>query len=268
MPLEPEITEAVRTHDQLADGSLFDALLAAVRFEEVGKGRRAAVLVRPDEAGVVPLVRTTTNFGTAAQHFRPVHARLAEQIHTRASLPVGFNNALVETYTDACTGMGSHSDQALDLADGSFIAVYSCYKHPEIAPPPRTLLVESKEVGGGRAAFPLTHNGAVVFSIDTNRRLRHKIVLKAPGRAPENPWLGITFRTSKTLVCYRDGGAYFPNGVRLTLADDERQREFYRLRRRENDEPDFAYPPVAYTVSASDLMPPVESSLQSEGRRS
>ncbi|KAB2389984.1 hypothetical protein F9B16_01700 [Actinomadura montaniterrae] len=48
-----------------------------------------------------------------------------------------------------------------------------------------------------------------------------------------------------------------PEGARLTLADDEQRREFYRLRRRENNETDFAYPLLTYTVSESDLMPPV-----------
>ena len=45
--------------------------------------------------------------------------------------------------------------------------------------------------------------------------------------------------------------------TRLTLADDEQRREFYRLRRRENNETDFTYPRMTYTISESDLMPPV-----------
>ncbi|MEU1863608.1 hypothetical protein [Streptomyces gardneri] len=43
------------------------------------------------------------------------------------------------------------------------------------------------------------------------------------------------------------------------MADDEQRQEFNRLWRRENQEPDFTYPPLTltYTVSESDLMPPV-----------
>ena len=77
-----------------------------------------------------------------------MHEQLAQQIQKSASLSVGFNNALIENYTNAYTTMGSHSDQALDLADESFIAIFSCYKHPEIANLPRKLLVELKEPGG------------------------------------------------------------------------------------------------------------------------
>ncbi|MGI5205100.1 hypothetical protein ACQEU6_26425 [Spirillospora sp. CA-108201] len=201
-------------------------------------------------------MRTTTRYGSPTQRFRAVHERLARRIQERAALSVGFNNALIESYTNACTTMGGHSDQALDLADGSFIAVFSCYRDPE-AGPPRKLIFESKGSGGEKFEIPLVHNGVVAFSVDSNRRLRHKIVLDAPGRTADNQWLGITFRTSKTVLRFRDGHVYLPQGARLGLADDEQRPEFYRLRRRENKETDFVYPPLTYTVSESDLMPPV-----------
>lgn len=81
-------------------------------------------------------------------------------------------------------------------------------------------------------------------------------MLDPRARARENPWLGLTFRTSKTVVRYHDGRACFHDGTSLTLADDEQKREFYRLRHRENNEVDFRYPRISYTVSESDLMPP------------
>ncbi|GAA1217613.1 hypothetical protein GCM10009665_04390 [Kitasatospora nipponensis] len=244
--------------------NLFAELSASARLEEVGKGRRGGVLTRVDETGGVPLVRTTTRYGSPAQRFRAVHERLARQVQERAGLPVGFNNALIESYTNAYTTMGGHSDQALDLADGSFIAVFSCYRHPE-AGPPRKLVFESKASGGerggtggtgGRFEIPLTHHGVVAFSLEANRRLRHRIVLDAPAQAADNAWLGVTFRTSKTLVRLRDEEAFLPQGARLVVADDEQSRTFYRLRRRENQETDFVYPPLTYTVSPSDLLPP------------
>jgi hypothetical protein len=222
----------------------------------VGKGRLGAVLTKVDEVGNTPLVRTTTRYSAPAQRFRVVHERLAQQIQQRAALAVGFNNALIESYTNAYTTMGSHSDQALDLADASFIAVFSCYQHPERADPPRKLIVESKGSGGDGFEVPLTHNGVVVFSVETNRRHKHKIVLDRPANSAENRWLGVTFRMSKTFVRFRDGHAYLPDGARLTLANDEQQREFFQLRRRENTEADFTYPRLTYTVSESDLMPP------------
>ena len=211
--------------------------------------------IKADEAGGVPVVRTTTPYSAPAQRFRAVHEQLAALIQKSASLAVRFNNALIESYTNAYTTMGGHSDQALDLADESSIAVFSCYEHPELANPPRRLVVESKGPGGEKFEIPLTHNSVVVLSVATNRRFRHKIVLDASKRAPENQWLGVTFRTSKTSVRLRDGHAYLPDDTRLTLATEEQRREFFRLRGRENDETDFTYPRITYTISESDLMP-------------
>ncbi|MFF2774273.1 hypothetical protein ACFVU3_05130 [Streptomyces sp. NPDC058052] len=234
----------------------FEELSASIRWEDVGKGRRGAVLTRVDEDGGVPLVRTTTRYAHPAQRFRAVHERLARQVREHGALPAGFDNALAETCTNAYRTMGAHSDQALDLADGSFIAVFSCYRDPG-AGAPRKLVLAPKDSGGETFELPLAHNGVVAFSVATNRRLRHKIVLDASGPTADNPWLGVTFRTSRTSVRFADGHPHLPRGARLTLADEEQRRAFYRLRRRENDETDFVYPPLTYTVSESDLVPPV-----------
>lgn len=48
-----------------------------------------------------------------------------------------------------------------------------------------------------------------------------------------------------------------PKGRASHAADDEQRHEFYRLRRRENNETDFVYPMLTYTISESDLVPPV-----------
>ncbi|MFB6563202.1 hypothetical protein ACFCYH_30650 [Streptomyces sp. NPDC056400] len=256
MPPGPRISDEIISRSLPTEQDLFAVLSTSARLEDTGKGRRGAVLTRIDEAEGAPLVRTTTQYSAPTQRFRTVHERLAQQVQERTAIPVGFNNALIESYTNAYRTMGSHSDQALDLADDSFIAVFSCYQHPE-ASPPRKLIFESKGSGIGTFEIPLTHNGVVAFSVDSNRRFRHKIVLDTPVPAADNQWLGVTFRTSKTFVRFRDGHAYLPQGAPLTSAGDEQRREFYRLRRRENDETDFVYPPLTYTVSASDLLPPI-----------
>lgn len=255
MPPGSRISDEILSCALPAEENLFAELSASARLEDVGKGRKGATLAKTDEAGGVPLVRTTTRYSSPVQRFRAVHERLAQRIQERAALSVGFNNALIESYTNAYTTMGSHSDQALDLADESFIAVFSCYRHPE-AGPPRKLIFERKGSGGEKFEIPLAHNSVVVFSVGSNRRLRHKIVLDAPAETADNQWLGVTFRTSKTLIRFRDGHAHLPHGARLTSADDEQRREFYQLRRRENNETDFVYPLLTYTVSESDLMPP------------
>jgi hypothetical protein len=250
-----DLPSAFRAHAVPVEGDPFAELSASVRFEAVGTGRLGAVLTRADEERGAPLVRTTTRYAAPAQGFRAAHDRLARQICAAASLAVDFNNALIEIYTNDYTTMGAHSDQALDLATDSFVAVFSCYERPVAGRAPRVLLVESKEPGGGSAALPLHHNSAVVFSVSANARFKHKIVLSGAAGA-ENRWLGVTFRTSKTFVHYRDGGAHFADGPRLVLADEEQKREFFRLRRRENAETDFAYPRLLYTISESDLLPP------------
>jgi hypothetical protein len=203
----------------------------------------------------VPIVRTTTAYTLPAQYFRPIHTTLAQQIRECASLAIPFNNALLEIYTRAYPTMGAHSDQALDLDDAGVIALFSCYERPE-AGPSRQLVVESKEPGEPSFAIPLLHGHVVVFSADTNRRFRHRIVLDRATADPDNRWLGVTFRTSKTYVDVREGQPRVADGTPLTLADEQERHEFLRLRRRENQETDFVYPRITCTLSPSDLWPP------------
>jgi hypothetical protein len=250
-----EASDMFRTYAVPTRGDLFAELSASARLEELGKGRRGAVLVVTDGPRGVPIVRTTTAYTLPAQCFRPIHTALARQIRACASLALPFNNALLELYTRAYTTMGAHSDQALDLDDAGEIALFSCYEHPE-AGPARRLMVESKEPGGASFVIPLLHGRVVVFSADTNRRFRHRIVLDPATGAPDNPWLGVTFRTSKTWVHVRDGQPRLADGTPLTLANDEERHEFLRLRRRENQETGFVYPRVTCTLSPSDLWPP------------
>lgn len=200
---------------------------AAIRFEELGKGRRGAVLVKPDARGV-PIVRTTTAYHAPAQV---------------SELPGGFNNALVEHYTSAYRTMKQHSDQALDLVGG--VEIHSYYRDP--SRPSRRLLRTDKTTGA-TSELLLDHASVVAFSLDENRRSTHAIL----PAGPDNDWFGITLRTSKTFV--KDGAIA---GVPLTLADDDQRREFLQLRRRENAELDFTWPAITYTISASDLLPPI-----------
>ena len=115
--------------------------------------------------------------------------------------------------------------------------------------------MESKQPGEPGFEIPLLHGHVVLFSAETNRRFRHRIVLDPAAGGPDNPWLGVTFRTSKTWVHIRDGQPRLADGTPLTLADDDERHEFLRLRRRENQETDFVYPRVTYTLSPSDLWP-------------
>ena len=238
----------------------FEELVGSVRFDHVTNGRRGAVIVKAGPNGI-PIVRTTTSYRASAQLFRPIHAELARTISESGSLPATFNNALVEHYTNAYTTMKRHSDQAQDLADASFIAVYSCYREPEL--PSRRLIVQPKGAGA-RFEVPLDHGSVVVFSLDTNRLFTHAITLRTS--APQNDWFGITFRTSKTLLRFVDGRPTLPSGVHLTLASEDQRRELFQLRRRENEEPGFVYPSLSYTLSESDLVPPRAASEHPQER--
>ncbi|MET9351010.1 hypothetical protein [Streptomyces termitum] len=252
---DPRREVLARDLPRLPGDDLYAELAAAVRWEDVGRGRRGAVLTRPDATGAVPLVRTTTRYGTPAQRFRPVHERLARRVRAAAHLPADFDNALAERYTDAYATMGAHSDQAQDLAEGSYIAVFSCYENPD-APAGRKLLFEPKDTAGEPFELPLPHHGVVAFPLTANRLLRHRIVLDKRAGTEDNPWLGITFRTSRTRLRYVPGGPLLPDGTRLVLADEDQRQELYALRRRENRETSFTYPPLPHTLSESDLLPP------------
>ena len=174
--------------------------------------------------------------------------------------------------------MGFHSDQAQDLAPGSYIAVYSSYENPD-QPPTRKLVVEEKVTSSTptesrkplRFEVPLRHHSVVVWSLDTNRRFIHKIILDLDKRtglptAPENRWLGFTMRTSGTFVRHCQHGdvetCVFENGTPLVLATAEQRKEFYKMRGCENKEVDFEYPALAYTISRSDLLEPISPPRQ------
>jgi len=231
------VTDEFRTYSMNMDGNLFDELMDSVNFEDLGKGRKGTVLLNPDPSLGHPIVRTTSKFDGASHCFGSVHKRLANQIQNRASLPLALNNALIETYSNEYFKMGFHSDMALDLAERSFIALFSCYKDPELANPPRMLVIEPKE--------------------SANSRFKHKITLDRSANPPENQWLGVTFRTSKTWVNFQDKQPFFADGTPLSLADEEEARKYYALRGRENKELDFTYPELRYTISQSDREIPV-----------
>jgi len=242
--------------------NLFNDLYSSVKFEILGKGRVGTVLVKPDGVRGVPIVRTTTNFSQPAICFGEIHDRLVTQIQAAGSLEGGFNNALIESYTNDYTKMGFHTDLALDLEPDSHIALYSCYKDQESTMRPRSLIVESKDEAKNKLEIPLTHDSVVIFSVDSNQKTRHKIILSHAKKGDGNPWLGITFRRSATYVQHQEESVQFENGTPLTLADDNQKRAFFPLRRRENREVDFSYPTISYTISESDLMPP--ASIESE----
>jgi len=164
-----------------------------------------------------------------------------------------FNNAMIEIYDSTYRKMGSHSDQALDLADDSYIAIYSCYEDPATTNL-RKLIVQQKgdDIDKQSKILSMHHDSVIFFSTSTNSQHLHKIVLDTED---SNRWLGITFRLSKTFIKWIDGVPTLTHsGIPLTLANKEESKRFYKFRSEENREVQFNYPELNYTVSPSDLL--------------
>ena len=247
------------------DNNPFEKLLNATHFEGVCKGRQGTVILEPDKSHGIPIVRTTTKYNSAAQCFNSVHKNLAKIIEQKFLLKKTLNNALVEIYDNTYYKMGFHTDQSQDLCENSYIAIYSCYKDPnKLNHVNRTLVIEPKidkkdiySTKPKQFKIPMCHNSVILWSLDTNRRYRHKIVLdKSKGEPPENMWLGITFRTSKTYVNFKNGICYLENGNILKLMEEDEKKQFYKLRSKENKTISFNYPYLSTTLSPSDLIPP------------
>jgi hypothetical protein len=255
--------------------NLFEELSNSTQFEDVTKGRQGTVLV-DCKGELVPIVRTTSCYDKPAQKFLPIHYDIVNNIKKITNNPkLKLNNALIEIYNSDYRTMGYHSDQALDLlrrksdlpasqerecdlerdlADHSYIAIFSCYSDG-CGKYPRTLKVKKK---GSTECFDITmeHNSVVLFSLEINRQYLHKIILE--GNSKSSRWLGITFRLSKTFVQFKDEIPYlhFSDSV-LRLASNEDKQNFYKLRGQENRSIEYTYPEIDYTISKSDLMYPV-----------
>ncbi len=234
----------------------FERQSASVRLEPVTGGREGVHLTKPGPRGV-PLVRTTTRYVQPPQLFGPTHDAIIDEVHRAApSCGSSFNHALVELYEPQYRKMGYHSDQALDLDADSSIAIVSCYDREvgPMTPGVRQLMVKSKTTED-RFTLPMPHGSVLLFSVATNARFAHKIVL--PTATPDAPrWLGFTLRCASTFVHFREGTPHFEDGPPLTLADAEQRKTFFRLRGAENRTTEFRYPRLRYTLSDSDLLPP------------
>lgn len=238
------------------ENSIFPNLKNSFEYEPITNGRYGTNLVYVIDKKV-PLVRTTTKYQKPAQIYNDNKHVLEIIRQINHFQIVDFNNALFEIYNNEYKTMGFHSDQALDLADDSFIAIFSCYSNPDTKNK-RLLVIQDKENAHQTSSIQLNHNSVIMFSIDTNTKYLHKIVLEQQNQE-NTEWLGITFRLSKTLIEFRDCGlAYFENGTPLTLCDKIQSKDFYKNRSLENKLLNYTYEPIFYTISPSDLLEPIK----------
>lgn len=264
--MKNKVTGFHQWHLQL-EGDLFNELSSMVDFEDLGKGRKGNHLVKVENE-TIPLVRTTSKYNKPAHKFSRAHDSIVDAIISNAKnetdlqgASILFNNALIEIYEKSYFKMKYHSDQALDLEKNSYVALFSCYERPEDLSPTlmRRLRIRDK-VNNEEYEFLLENNSVILFSLATNSKFQHKIILDTSSNKrdllADNKWLGITFRKSKTMIRFENDLPYFDNGEVLKLADENQQREFYKLRGEENKSMDFNYPWIGYTLSKSDTIPP------------
>jgi len=149
--------------------------------------------------------------------------------------------------------MRYHSDQALDLANDSFIGIVSCYDHPDTKYP-RVLQILNKTTNESME-ISMDHLSCILFSTKTNRQYLHKIILPKIHTRANDQWLGLTFRQSKTFITYENDIPYIDSEhIPLTLADVNQRQEFLKCRHLENSLVDYIYPKITYTLSPGDLM--------------
>jgi hypothetical protein len=230
------------------------------------KGRKEGVLIdilSNSDSPFIPLVRTTTAYSHPPKTFPSVLYCLIEKIKEESKLSeLKFNNAMIESYTSEYKTMSYHSDQALDLKDESYICIFSTYSPSwNEKSPSRILRIQNKETGI-ISDIRLSHNSCVIFSVETNKRYKHKIILD-PHSVNEGVWLGITFRQSKTFIKFENGIPYLIRNDDeslipsiLTLATEEERKEFIVYKGMENKLIDFTYPTITYTISPGDLIQP------------
>lgn len=246
---------------------LFNELLDSADFEDVAKGRIGNHLVKVGDKGI-PIVRTTTMYDIPANNFSTVHNQIIDclnaeiQNNDKDDLPLlNFDNALIEVYDCNYTTMKYHSDQSMDLEAESYIGLFSCYENPKELTEKNIRKLKLKDrITNEEFEISLTHNSVVLFSLATNAKFLHKIILESipnPKRSEkDNKWLGITFRKSKTFIQFKDNLPHFSDDELLTLADEDQKREFFKLRGQENNTMNFTYPKLSYTLSVSDTIMP------------
>jgi hypothetical protein len=232
----------------------FNQLTDSLPFEEIITGRVASNMV--SSATTIPIVRTTTRYTNPAKLFNESYQQLRAEIQKMDSR-LTFNTAMIEIYDDRYKTMRYHSDQALDLAENSYICIYTCYENNPLAKDMRHIAIQNKETKQKRI-ITLNNNSITYFSTNDNKTNLHKIFLNGTSK---NKWLGVTFRLSKTFVKFIDEIPYFVCGdeerKQLVMASEEQRLEFVKCKNGENIKIDFVYPQLVQTLSPHDLLMPV-----------
>lgn len=233
------------------DTNLFDELSTSTKFENIVNGRLGANLVDYKD-GLVPLVRTTTNYSEPNQNFLPIHHAIMESIKSTTEYEgLEFNNAMIEVYSSEYRNMKFHSDQSLDLADDSYICIFSCYSDP-LSTDVRKLKIKKKETDEC-SEFLMDHNSIILFPVSINQKYLHRIILETA--STNTKWMGITFRLSKTFIKFVDKTPYFSsNNTILRMGDMDERKAFMKCKGIENSTTEYIYPEINFTISSGDML--------------
>ena len=229
----------------------FEEFSKSIEFENITNGRKATILVDYTN-NLIPLVRTTTIYNNPMQQFLPIHYDLIKNMKKISNIKdLELNNALVEIYDSRYRTMKFHSDQSLDLSTNSYICIFSCYDNPSTDI--RKLKIKGKATGECSEIL-LEHNSVIIFSIETNKKYVHKIVLEK--NTLNNKWLGITFRLSNTFIQFINDIPYFyPSNKILRISTNDERNEFRKYKGAENKQIGYNYSEIDYTLSIGDILP-------------
>ncbi len=207
-----------------------------IKFENIAKGRKGAILVGPKNDDI-PIVRSTTIYKLKPAIFNENHKYLIREIKKIKN--VEFNNAMLEYYSNTYKTMGYHSDQELDLADDSYICIFTSMGN-------RILKIKSKETSE-ESEIHMKPNTLIIFDLNFNRKYWHKIELSKF----KDDWIGITLRKSKTYIRYIDEIPYFvETGEIVEVANEAQKKEYYELRSLENKLTNFKWPTITYNIGS------------------
>jgi hypothetical protein len=237
--------------------NIFFQLKEQINFENITTGRIGGNILNIQN-NLIPIVRTTTKYKNPAHCFTNLHFELINKIKDISNIShLTFNNALIEIYTNEYKTMKFHSDQALDLKNNSYICIYSCYSNP-LNHDLRKLIIKNK-LSNEIKEINLFNNSITIFSTTDNSENLHKIILDTNICFDNSEWMGITFRLSKTFIKFINEIPYFyeTNNILKLVSCEKEKKEFYNQRKLENQNNEFTYQNINYTISPSDLLYPI-----------
>jgi hypothetical protein len=233
----------------------FEVLAQPEHLTQAARGRRGGLLVHVENEEV-PLLRSSSAFDSPCL-FSECHYQLMQRIREVEAAAL-FNNAMIEMYDANYTTMGFHTDCGLDLAPGTFIALFSCYNDPDAVDNYRTLHIRNKTTNE-ETKLTLHHNSVVLWSVEANKQHVHSIILEAAAPSKKVAWLGLTLRCSKTFVRFDEDRVprLIASNKVLHLASVQEKHALFRQKGAENRLVEFDYNDgIDFTVSPGDLVCP------------